>query len=67
MSDGEAKYRGLWKKQTQQGGPKYVGTAVVDGKEYWLNVYPNAYKRLDKHPEFTFNLVPKGQNDADKT
>ena len=55
----DSPFKPLWKKQTRQGRTKYTGVAVVEGQEYWINVFPNTDKWSEKQPDFHFSLQPK--------
>jgi hypothetical protein len=55
----DSPYKPLWKKKTQTGRDKYVGVVNLDGQEYWLNLFPNTYKKSEKAPDFTFTLEKK--------
>jgi uncharacterized protein (DUF736 family) len=49
----------LW-AHVSNGGKKYLsGSIEIDGKKVNIVVFDNAYKKEDKHPDFTIFLSEK--------
>lgn len=49
---------GLWEKQSEKGTIYYSGTAVIGGKEYFVNLF-NSNSDNPKAPKFNIGFVPK--------
>lgn len=60
----ESPFKPLWKKPTQAGRERYTGVLNIDGREYWLNVFPNTSKRNPKQPDFHYSISPKEQGES---
>jgi len=41
----------LWKRQSER-GEYFTGSVTLDGVKTEVVVFPNGYKRSDKHPDF---------------
>ncbi len=62
MKDG-IKLTSLWKNKTEK-GQEYFSGYLGDAK---LMIFPNGYKKEDKHPDYIVYLVPNKKKDEKQT
>ncbi len=56
---------GLWLKRSKKDDSIYYnGSLSLDGREYWINVFKNKWKKEDKHPDLNMVLTLKEQQPA---
>lgn len=57
---------GLWEKTGKSGTKYFSGSFSVDGKDFFISMFKNTYKKTDKHPDYNFLITPKIQQPVKK-
>jgi hypothetical protein len=60
---------GLFMKVSQKGETFYSGKILIDGKEYWINIFKNKFHSGmpgDNKPVMNAMLKPVGKYDPDR-
>jgi len=59
MNDGMIKITSLWKNKSKS-GTEYLSGYLGDSK---IMVFPNGYKKEDKHPDYVVYIAPNKKKD----
>ena len=53
----------LWKKTSQKGKEFFSGVITINGEKHQIVIFPNDYKKEDKHPDYKiFPSTPRGDS-----